>query len=640
MISAKKAFVFILYLLVVYISSGIYQSYGQQSIGGIPYSFRYHITQDDIPTLVIPAPDPVVLAIEDKQADKNGFPYRYAVNIPMQIDLLKYSHNELLSNGDHLYRLKISAKSALALSAYFDDFFIPEGGLLYLYDASGNEVIGGFTSVNNQDNHYFATQLLNGDLFTLEYYEPNRIQGFTKLHLTEISYAYRGVNFRNNDVKGFGGSGACEVNINCSEGQDWQNQKKAVVRIGIKIGAGSFWCTGTLLNNTQQDYKPYLLTADHCGSTATPADLSQWVFYFNYEGLDCSDPLSEPLPKALTGAVKKASSGGNGQIKDSDLYLILLNNQVPNTYNPYYCGWNRQNTPSTSGVCIHHPEGDIKKISTYLTPIVSTSWGSTPGSHWSVHWAQTQHGFGVTEPGSSGSPLFNTQGDVIGQLSGGESSCTNTAASDLYGKFSYSWQPAGSDSSNSLHFWLDPANSGAVNIPGLAPNIVYVVANFTVDQDTFIVGKSVNFVDLSSGNPTNWRWTFTGAEPSSSSEQHPANIVYKKAGVYSVNLIAANNATSDTVEKKSYITVLPHVFPVPFNDHVTLDFGSETDETPEIQMYDVLGRQVKFLLQADSPGTRYNVYLKNQVSGLYYLKIKVNNLNLSKKVMFIKTANP
>lgn len=613
----------------------------QLSKGGIPYSVKLNLPRTSVPVIQIPAPDFKWLAQEDDRDSKNGLPFRYAVNIPVRIDLLKESLLQELSNGDHLYRLGISSKGALALSCYFNDFYLPEGSSLFLYDTRGIQTIGSFSSFNNQDNGHFATELIHGDQLYLEFYEPLSAQGLSRLQLSLLSYAYRGVPFRNEEnIRGFGGSGSCEVNINCPEGLNWQNQKRGVVKIAVKIGSSSYWCTGTLLNNVNQDYKPYILSADHCGSVATATDLSQWVFYFNYESLDCPNPILEPVAKTMTGAKKKASSGGGGStIKESDLYLVLLNNNVPDNYNPFYCGWNRLNTSSTSGVTIHHPQGDIKKISTYVTPLISSSWGSTPGSHWSVTWGATQSGHGVTEPGSSGAPLFNSQGEVVGQLSGGESSCTNLTAGDLYGKFSYSWQPAGSDSSNSLHHWLDPSNSGALDVPGLAPDVVYVVTNFSVDEDTIIVGTTLNFIDLTSGNPDSWKWNFTGADPAFSSEKNPKNIAYNKAGVYPVSLIASNSLTSDTLVKKSYITVLPHVFPVPFDDHCTIDLGSQSTDAIQVQIFDILGREVKFLLHEDNPGTRYSVYLKNEISGVYYLKIKTSGLDLSKKIMFIKTAS-
>src|SRR5690606_16189236 len=72
---------------------------------------------------------------------------------------------------------------------------------------------------------------------------------------------------------------------------------------------------------------------------------------------------------------------------------------------------------------------------------------------------------GTTEPGSSGSPLFDQDGRVIGQLHGGYAACGNDSA-DWYGRFSISWN-GGSTPDSSLRSWLDPLNTGNLEIDGL-----------------------------------------------------------------------------------------------------------------------------------------------------------------------------
>lgn len=94
---------------------------------------------------------------------------------------------------------------------------------------------------------------------------------------------------------------------------------------------------------------------------------------------------------------------------------------------PYYLGWDRSGNPGTGGVCIHHPKGDLKRISTYtITPTSTDHLGSSINSsksHWRVLWATTATNHGVTEYGSSGSPLLNANHRIIGQLHGGHSNC-------------------------------------------------------------------------------------------------------------------------------------------------------------------------------------------------------------------------
>ena len=228
-------------------------------------------------------------------------------------------------------------------------------------------------------------------------------------------------------------------------------EKRSVTRITVKRGGSSLWCTGSLIKNVRNDRKPYILTADHCGNKSSVTDLSQWIFYFNYEGAGCPDPTTEPPLKSITGATLVAH-GGNEASTGSDFFLVLLKSAIPDSYNVSFNGWSRETAqPSPSGTTIHHPQGDIKKISTYTTPLQPAHWSGNPAlAHWRVTWTGTPSGHGTTEGGSSGSPLFDNYGRLVGTLTGGDSGCDSAALNlpDYYGMFSYSWDKNGTDSVN------------------------------------------------------------------------------------------------------------------------------------------------------------------------------------------------
>jgi hypothetical protein len=145
---------------------------------------------------------------------------------------------------------------------------------------------------------------------------------------------------------------------------------------------------------------------------------------------------------------------------------------MPDSYNAYLAGWDRADETTYGGVSIHHPKGDIKKISTFSGPTASTSFGdSVANTHWGVVWKATANGHGVTASGSSGSPLLNSQQQVIGVLTGGQSFCDQPDQPDFYGKFSYSWTSNGDAPERRLRDWLDPAGTGARQHPGLSLGI-------------------------------------------------------------------------------------------------------------------------------------------------------------------------
>jgi len=287
------------------------------------------------------------------------------------------------------------------------------------------------------------------------------------IEINEIGYVYR-------DWSEYAllTAGSCNVNVNCSEGNNYRNAQRGVVRIYVVSTSGAGWCSGTLINNTAQDKKPYILTAAHCIEPMTTANsnrFNQFIFYFKYEGSSCSS-TSASQSSTLTGCSLKAYDPSYwSSTTKSDFCLLLLNNTIPQSYNPYWCGWDRNTTPASNGVCIHHPDSDIKKISTFNTTAEQNQSGyggvGSGTTHWKITWRQTENGFGVTEGGSSGSAIFNSSEQIIGTLSGGESSCSNKTW-DLFGKFSYHWQSNGTPDSLRLKPWLDPTNSGVTTLGG------------------------------------------------------------------------------------------------------------------------------------------------------------------------------
>lgn len=441
--------------------------HAQISEGGAPPSFQYEMNRFQVPVIQVSPPDVGRLLAEDGYFEKDATAPRFAESAPVMIDLSKDGKWERLPDGSRICRLTISSENAQALLLYYRQFVIPEGGRLFLYDETHRQVIGAFTSRTNPLRSAFATEMIRGGSVTLEYHEAAGIRRLPEVIINEVGYVYRTADrfFRS---PGFGKSDTCEVNVNCPEGDNWQDQKNGVARIIVKSGFSSLWCTGSLINNTRMDFSPLFLTADHCGATATPENYNQWIFYFRYEGPDCDNPTGDSafISYSMVGATKLAASGGAGLA--SDFKLLRLNQTVPQSYKPYFNGWSILNEASASGVTIHHPEGDIKKISTYTDSLQTASWSNNfPNTHWRVFWSATETNWGVTEPGSSGSPIFDEQGRLIGQLTGGQASCSRLTSPDYYGKISYSWDGNPASDTTMLRPWLDPENTGATTLNGI-----------------------------------------------------------------------------------------------------------------------------------------------------------------------------
>ncbi len=547
----KKTLFFIVLLAEIF----SFSSQAQVSEGGLPPSFKQNLSVKNVDFLQLSTPDLKQVYKEDDEIWEKQGQFRYAVGVPVDANLYNSGTWTDLPNGGRIWQLHLKSKGSLATGIYYDDFYLPLGAKLFIYDPSHKYVLGAYTYKNNQEDGLFANEMISGDEVILELYLPDRLIGTPRLSIEEISYAYKNAGFV--DEKGIQASDPCEVNVNCSpEGDNWQDQKRGVARLSIKIGTNYYLCSGSLINNTAQNCTPYLLTADHCGEGASAADFNQWIFYFNYEASTCSGTTG-PTNNTVIGCTKKAEAANNLGTT-SDFLLLQLNSAPLPSYNIYMNGWNRTNTASASGVSIHHPAGDIKKISTY-----TTSLSNYYNTHWLVYWAATTNGDGVTEGGSSGSPIFNNSGMIVGTLTGGGSACVAGGAGagtgpdqpDIYGKVYFHWDQNGTASTEQLKPWLDPSSTGVTQLAGTYCGSNPPVADFTADQTTVLVGSSVNFTDLSTNSPTSWSWTFSGGTPGTSTAQNPT-IVYNAVGDYDVALTATNAYGSDSETKTLYIHVV------------------------------------------------------------------------------------
>ncbi len=433
----------------------------QVSVGGLPYSLRTGEGSREVPLVSAPAFDAAEAALRDAQRDAAGLMPAYSRILPLDAGLATGQWLGL-PDGGRVWRLRVKSTGALATELYFSDFNLPATATMHVYTEDGRHVLGGFTAANNIPDGDFATSLLPGDRCVIEYHEPAPVIGQGRFRLTGIGHAYRHVG----EVLA---SGACQVDVNCSEGSAWQEQRDAVVRIGVVIGGWGYWCSGALVNNLAQDCKPYFLTAMHCsvdeGVHSTTANFNQWKFYFNYERSGCGTGAT-PSNRTVTGCVKLGSSNDNGGDNGSDFLLVEGKTAIPHSYSPYWAGWDASGAGSANGVGIHHPDGDRKKISTYNTALSSTNWSMVPNTHWKVRWAATANGHGVTEVGSSGSALFNSAKRVVGTLTGGSTSCTNLNGFDYYGKMSYHWSSNPGTATMYLKNFLDPANTGTKVMDG------------------------------------------------------------------------------------------------------------------------------------------------------------------------------
>ncbi|GAB3360881.1 trypsin-like serine peptidase [Lysobacter tyrosinilyticus] len=428
---------------------------------------------DTVDQRIMPAVDVTRLHTEDVQREARDLPPRFAQ--PMAVDLTPQNAGrwEALDADHMVWRLRVQSHGALSLNFGFSEYHMPQGGRMLIYPAglTRNDVdvdmglVRAFTAADNEEHGQLWTPVVPGSQAVIEVVVPRAKVGELKLRLGTVGHDYRGFGnlARELKVTPEGTSGSCNVDTVCPEGDNHREQIRSVAVIST---GGSLFCTGSLVNNTAGDGKLLFLTANHCGINSSNA--ASLVTYWNYQNSTCRVVGSAQngqdgdgtLNQFLTGSLFRAGYA------NSDFTLVELDDPAPAAYGLYLAGWDRRSTDFTSATGIHHPNVAEKRISHSYTNTTTTSYNNAnvpgDGTHIHVFWTP---GIGVTEPGSSGSPLYSPEKRVIGQLHGGPSSCTASDKSDYYGRLSVSWAGGGANASR-LSTWLDPTNTGVQFIDG------------------------------------------------------------------------------------------------------------------------------------------------------------------------------
>ena len=481
-------------IFALFLSFSIVDSFAQISSGGTPFSFSETFQNqfgDQSPESIT---IPKVNVKKAKKEDEQNPSTRFAIPVSVDFDLNNSGTWTELPNGDGIWRLQLRSKNALALAFLYDQFYLPPGAMLFMYSADKKQVLGAYTFQNNKPSRRFWTGLITGEEAIVEYYEPAAFRGEGRLHLFRVDHAYDQNNLSEGGILsrfmfGFDTALECHVNINCPEGNDWQDEKRGVCRIILVVEEGMGYCTGSLLNNADQDATPYVLGAFHCQDGYTPL-WDMYRFDFNYESSDCNNPANEPSFQSILGSTYRAGRQAN------DFILLELLTPVPASYNAYFNGWDRRTSViPTNSAMIHHPSGDIRKISvdedfaTIFGANINWDNGTTTPSnhHLRMSWEAGTH-----ELGSSGGPIFNQDGRVVAQLHGGLADCETSVA--YAGRFALSWN-GGNTPDTRLKDWLDPEGTELDTLNGMEnPNMGEtgtISGWITTEEDEGISGVTV-----------------------------------------------------------------------------------------------------------------------------------------------------
>jgi hypothetical protein len=337
------------------------------------------------------------------------------------------SNGMVRATGDGGFVWTAAAESlrAVALRVHFSNFSLPEGAALYVYN-SDDEAFGPYTGLGPNNDGDFWSNTVSGPIAYIQL----RFNGKpTAADLQNSGFSIKGIAhltpkfllpfFKDNAGTPEVLSGAnafCSFNEPCVEDASCHNNsavsvaKDAVAHMQWISGAWIYICSGGLVADKDTSTQiPYFITANHCLSRNKDAGSLECFFQFATSncGGACYDPVGV-TPRTLGSSV--VSTGRN-----ADYTLLELAEPAP--AGSAFLGWNSTPVAFSNGTDLYrisHPSGAPQAFSHHR---VDTSAGTCSG------WPRGDRIYsrdivGATEGGSSGSPVVNSSGQLVGQLSG------------------------------------------------------------------------------------------------------------------------------------------------------------------------------------------------------------------------------
>lgn len=450
-------------------------SFAQNEPAKLPYSFGQKNISMNVDNMRMPAVDREALLKEDEQHTEKSELIRTGVGFSVASTLHNSGRTDITPDGGKLWRIQYTSEGAFRTYLVFDHFNIPDEAQLFIYSPDHEQVYGPYTNEEVKYSSRFETDDIIGDELVLEYYEPANAAFKGEFEVAAVMHLYKDFLADPEYSKGPIGTaeGNCHLDVVCPDVRPWNNQVKSVVCISMSAycqdeetgewGWGSFLCTGAMINNVRMDKTPYVLSANHCVASADQT----YKFYFNYQTHECGGTTGRYNHLARNGVIVARSSEEGNTYSTSDFLLLKISGvlSTPIQDSVVFAGWDRSGAASV-GIAIHHPGGDWKKAS-FPRSVSQPSYYYDPDKFYEVAW-ETNPNRGVTEQGSSGSPLFNANALIIGTLTGGSSYCTKPWQTDLYGRMSYHWtNNNATDPARKLQPWLDPDNTNAMTLSGM-----------------------------------------------------------------------------------------------------------------------------------------------------------------------------
>lgn len=432
-------------LFTIFILAFFLSSHAQISFGGLPTTTQTRALRNAevIPSITV-TPDTT------EEIESNQFAYQIKENI----DIAKEASASIVGDAI-IYRLLIHSEKAKSINLIFEPISLPDNAKIFLCRPDGGEIYGAYTNKSFAGN-VFATTPVSGDSIMIQCEVPIASSDSFSATISSVNTGFDQLRL----LPAIGKAKNCETDIVC-QNDGVEDQSRAACLIIIN---GTRYCSGTLVA-TDNNPGSFVLTSAHClrnSSNKYDATLAnKCVFYFGYNTPICETRILSSYEKSISSSEVASAHPAK------DMVLLKLPQCPPVDYMTYESGWNTELAPRGPVTCIHHPNGDQMKISISENAPSPTSFavdGLTEESHWLIDtWD-----IGITEEGSSGAPLYDANGLIIGALSGGSSFC-NSRGDDKFWRLNNVWDDVSSTPTNIMSI-LDPSLSGITQLKGKETN--------------------------------------------------------------------------------------------------------------------------------------------------------------------------
>jgi hypothetical protein len=383
----------------------------------------------------------------------SGKYYGYGIEGSINLKSSAQYYNPSIAGGK-LWILHMNSQTALGLQFYFSKFMIPTNSFMHIYTADRTRLLGPYTSDNSPVDstlaiHFGTIPIFANDVY-IEYYESDSASYTGTIKFANVIHLF---------TTSLGGAADCQQDVACAQ-SSWGSAVASTALILIYKQtntnndtvnlAGT--CSGNLLNDTKNDEKPYFLTAGHC--LYSPAgnlvySPTTWNFIFDYQKACCNDTSHPEFTKVVYGAdvlsadTLQSCPSDDNEYGKSDYLLLLLNPPPLLSFADWgvcFAGWETKDPTTASGfteadvfTLIHHPQGDVMKISegnNLLHPTAAKNdlpGCPTDNTHtlvwpndyfYNVDFGESNNG--APEKGSSGAGLFDSQGRIVGTYTGAD----------------------------------------------------------------------------------------------------------------------------------------------------------------------------------------------------------------------------